>query len=1208
MKRNIRWLASSVLLYATLLIVTPLYGGFVKTLFQGEQTAQKVFATDVQVQRDMLGHITNELSSYQEKTEEFASALQQSLHDNEEYIAHAQRVLEQSDPDSVEKAFLTQKIALLKEIRQQLLSTRITRKDIISTFEQHKKILEGYLKDPQFSAFKLEIQSFYTIEDLERASKSLFDQDIRIKRLADQKEDMVAELAARRKELSARQKEYADQRNEQKEFQAKTTVPTAQEGDKKFSIKQQGQLLDLEVVLSGVRLDLARMREKQSKSKNSLLGTQLFFEKQKQRVLKDNLALVKVKLRVDEGDIEQEFQELAKVKHETTTRREGYFRKIGQLSSLREQVQKRLEKEPGAAVDVSAQVDWRIEADAPQAYQQAAYIDYLHEQLLFYDRNIELLNVQLELENVKKRVQRFKVESKQAWYDVTQGLLRESEALLEEIKKYKELVAQEERNITSLVEKRKAATELLTVENRSLETLKDDIKQLIEQKDKLFAGAPGAFRQTYNFLVEAHAVLEKEIAANQARIDAYSTIMTLLGQVVKDAKLLLEELETKSIWQRSEYAITMEGVKNLVPDIKMFFANVHLAGLAYREQLSFKNLAMWFGRQMAHLGSLLFFLIFLLVFVGAVWLLKQRILPQLQSMLLATTPTYRVFFVLNRIAAALLGFLADHVVGVTIWCVVFALIRTGTITAAFPRIIFYLASIPYWIYFAHRIIDHIRALNVANDYTIFSQEFERAITITFSVLAYVTIGILFFRQAFMIATIRSSQTPRILLAIYSIVARVLIPALLFQLFSIGRKEIVGMLPERGTFWQFLADKINRYYYVSLVGIIILMLLSDPYVGGYGNLVSYILKGFAGTFLLLWALSVLHSWGKQISSNLFFSSEDDTFKERFSAAKTWYGLFTIVLFVVLGIFGVVIGLRMWGITIGLEDLYNFFEYEIFPVIEDGEKYSFTLQRFLSLIVIIISGFLLASAVNRFVLRRIFSIIPVNLGVQNAVMSMTRWGIILVVFLVAFMWAKLSSMLLTIGIVIGSITYVFKEPLADFFSYFIILVQRPIQIGDYILITDEVQGVVRRITPRSVILRRKNSYNIVVPNSLVVKDPISNWNYARNFVAFDDIEFTVPYTSNPEQVRQIMFGVLDKNLSVLKSPAPVVRLVGFGEYGFEFMVRGFVTETNVLNKWDIASDIRFSILKALREHGIKLAIPTRLILSKEPSGEDTHKSSE
>ena len=1176
--------------------ISPLNGGFFKALFQDEQSAQKVFASENQIQREVLSHVSADAKAYEQETEQFALAVQQQINENEAQIAKTQQDLDVAKKSNV-REFLTQKSTLLKEIHQLLLSKRITRKEIISMLEQHIKLLEGYLKDPQFNALKLEPKSYYSIEQLEKASNGVFEQDARIKRLANQKEDMALELESRRKDLAAAQKEYDDKRKAQEEFQDKTTVPLEAGEDKGLSIKQRGQLLDIEVILAGARLDFVRMKEKQVRENNNLLATQLRYETQKLRVLKENFMAIKAKLRVDVADIELEEKELEKVKQEAGAKREAYFRKVAELTSLREQVKQLLEKEPGAALDVSAQVDWQLNPDSAQSYQKLAYIGYLHEQLLFYERKIEQLNAQLDLENARKQYQKLMVDIKRSWYDITRGLLKDTESINSEIKKYKDIIVQQERITNSLLEKRKTATELLSVQTRSLETIREEIKKIAGQKDTVFAGHANLFTQVHSYLVNAYGVLEQEIVANRMRIENYSAIIALSELMVKEIKVLLDELEIKSIWQRSEYAITREGIANLLPDIKAFFSRTWASGAHYFEQMSFVKILTWIQQKFTHAGTVLFVLVFLLGMLLLMLFLKRSLLPSMQAFLLLSKPEHHVTFVVSRIAAAIIGFLRDHIVGMSLWFLVLLLIQTHMITQSFPRVLFYLLSIPYWIYFAHKLSKSVRALNQSKENAIFVPLFERRFAITFSLLAYVAIMLLFFRQAFMTDIVRQSQTPRILLAMYSVVARVLIPILLFQAFSIGRKEIVGLLPKRGAFWPYIADKLNRYYYVLLALIIVLMVLSDPYVGGYGNLVSYVVQGLAGTLLLIWGISALQGWSKQVSSQLFFISQDDMYKERFPASKTWYGLFTIILFVVLGAVGIVIGLKMWDVPISFSDVYNLFEYELFPIMEEGQKYSFTLQRLAMLAGIIIGGFVLAAAVNRFVLRRIFSLIPVDLGVQNTVMSITRYMIILVVFVVAFLWAKLGTYLVAFGFLIASITYLFKEPLADFFSYFIILVQRPIQIGDYIEINEELSGVVRRITPRSVILRRKNSYTIIVPNAMIVKDPLSNWNYARNFVAFDDIMLSIPYSADPEQVRDIIAEVLDKSLAVLKSPAPVIRLEEFGEYGFKFMIRGFVTDNNILNKWDIASDVRFSIVAALRKQGIKIAVPVYVAIDEQ-----------
>src|SRR4029077_16260668 len=89
-----------------------------------------------------------------------------------------------------------------------------------------------------------------------------------------------------------------------------------------------------------------------------------------------------------------------------------------------------------------------------------------------------------------------------------------------------------------------------------------------------------------------------------------------------------------------------------------------------------------------------------------------------------------------------------------------------------------------------------------------------------------------------------------------------------------------------------------------------------------------------------------------------------------------------------------------------------------------------------------------------------------------------------------------------------------------AYFIILVQRPVKIGDYIKLNEEAMGVVRKITPRSVVLRRKNSISIVIPNSKIITQAVENWNYTRNFVAFDDILVAIKFKEDPALVKNLL----------------------------------------------------------------------------------------
>jgi small-conductance mechanosensitive channel len=142
-----------------------------------------------------------------------------------------------------------------------------------------------------------------------------------------------------------------------------------------------------------------------------------------------------------------------------------------------------------------------------------------------------------------------------------------------------------------------------------------------------------------------------------------------------------------------------------------------------------------------------------------------------------------------------------------------------------------------------------------------------------------------------------------------------------------------------------------------------------------------------------------------------------------------------------------------------------------------------------------------------------------------------------------------------------------------------------------------GVVRHITPRSVIIRTKNSYTVIVPNATIINETVHNWNYSRGFIAFDDIFITVPYSADPLFVKSIIEKVLDANTDLLKSPKPIIRLENFGENGYEFLLRGFLSSNKTLEIWDIASNVRLALVQALQKEGIYIALPTRLIINEQ-----------
>jgi small-conductance mechanosensitive channel len=340
-------------------------------------------------------------------------------------------------------------------------------------------------------------------------------------------------------------------------------------------------------------------------------------------------------------------------------------------------------------------------------------------------------------------------------------------------------------------------------------------------------------------------------------------------------------------------------------------------------------------------------------------------------------------------------------------------------------------------------------------------------------------------------------------------------------------------------------------------------------------------------MLLKALSLLHDFVKKATSLLFFSQDDTIVRERFSYAKTCFGLVIIASFVILGFIGFIGAAKIWGWNVVPADFRQWLNV---PLLLEGTTHPITTMSLLKIIAFIMSGFVLAYSSKQYVLARIFDLLLVESGVQHTVTSIIQYIVIIIAIFFAFNSVGLGSLIGNVFIALAlSIGLYIKDPISDFIAYFIILVQRPVKIGDYVKIDEDTMGVVRKITPRSVMLRRKNSTTIIVPNSHIVSKSIENWNYVRNFIAINDITLLIYFNEDPHRVKTILQNAVEEHNNVLKNPRSIIRLTNFSEYGYEFMVRCFISSAYTLEMWDIGSDIRLLIAKALQDNNIELAMP-------------------
>ncbi len=161
-------------------------------------------------------------------------------------------------------------------------------------------------------------------------------------------------------------------------------------------------------------------------------------------------------------------------------------------------------------------------------------------------------------------------------------------------------------------------------------------------------------------------------------------------------------------------------------------------------------------------------------------------------------------------------------------------------------------------------------------------------------------------------------------------------------------------------------------------------------------------------------------------------------------------------------------------------------------------------------------------------------------------------------------------------------------SNFISGIIILVEKPLKLGDRIEVGN-ISGNVQRISARATTIVTNDNVSIIVPNSDFISKQVINWSHSGNNVRIS-ISMNVAYDSDPDLVEKLLFEVADNEPGVLKIPKPKVRLTGFGENGLEFSLLVWTTDFSD-TKGALRSLLNFSVLKSFRAAGIRMPYPQR-----------------
>jgi small-conductance mechanosensitive channel len=180
-------------------------------------------------------------------------------------------------------------------------------------------------------------------------------------------------------------------------------------------------------------------------------------------------------------------------------------------------------------------------------------------------------------------------------------------------------------------------------------------------------------------------------------------------------------------------------------------------------------------------------------------------------------------------------------------------------------------------------------------------------------------------------------------------------------------------------------------------------------------------------------------------------------------------------------------------------------------------------------------------------------------------------------------------LGIGIGLG-----FQGLFQNFVSGLILLIERPVKVGDYIEI-DNLEGNIKKISIRATTILTNDGISIIVPNQSLVNANIINWSYG-NINSRIHIKVPVAYGSDPVLVTEVLLAVARQESRVLSYPAPQVWLRNFGENSINFELLVWIDQPKA--RLPIQSSLNYIIENALKKNNITIPLPQRDLWIKNP----------
>lgn len=368
--------------------------------------------------------------------------------------------------------------------------------------------------------------------------------------------------------------------------------------------------------------------------------------------------------------------------------------------------------------------------------------------------------------------------------------------------------------------------------------------------------------------------------------------------------------------------------------------------------------------------------------------------------------------------------------------------------------------------------------------------------------------------------------------------------------------------------------------------------------GASNFFTGLILNVTQCFLVLFFLSlgyaILRNIHPILSRNIVdfiykASAENSEEKEKISHIEhktpifTYWFNFTIIL--LFSLICIVLFLLIWGVpTDVVQDWTNTILFKGIPL---GSQSTFPLSYLLKAIFFSIITYYIFKGIQNLSETKILPYTSMDSGTQKAVIT-TIGYVGVVASVITFIYALGVSLTALTFIISGlsvGIGFALQEFFKNFFSGFVLLIERPIKVGDLLLYNNEVSEV-KKIRVRSTELITFSRVTLIVPNSELVNNTVIN--ETASSTTCIKIRIGISYDADPDAVADVLVKAASSTENVFSKPPPSVEIIDFADNAILYELKAFAKRAF---KIKVSSEIRRNIYLHLKEANIEIPYPQR-----------------